>query len=143
MNIKLLTQCAAWLEAGAPHVETPNGPINGFDMSYFFNRHVLRNACRTTCCIAGYVLQIAGEGENSSGPCFTDAAADLLEMDELQAQQLFDPESISLERKDHIDGPNYIRNHNITPDWAARATRHLIATGEVDWEATRDAALPA
>ena len=117
-----LDEIATWLETGAG--EVPNTDIVGFDMTYWIYR--MENACGTVCCIGGYVQErfasYVGPGE---GLGYAGAGA-LLGLDPIQSCHLFDP----YPKLDLGD---------VTPRWAARTIRHLIATGTVDWNATRHA----
>jgi len=120
MNVERLTEIAEWLEAGAP---ARNG-VGGFDMSDFSQPA----ECGTAFCIAGAVLQwhypggfeAADEGVESLGT----AAGAILGLSYRQRTDLFFPSLFDTTDTEH----------------AARVVRHLIATGEVDWNATREAA---
>lgn len=117
MNIDRLTTIAEWLEAGAPHRDG----VDGFDMSCWVK---VEAACGTTCCIAGAAATFFTA---TTYPGFS-AGQKVLDLSSGKAQTLFCP---------HID--RHVESLDaITPAWAARCIRKLIATGEVDWEGTRD-----
>ena len=120
MNIERLNIIAEWLEAGAPHKDG----VDGFDMRDW-KRYT---DCGTMCCIAGTAYQFFG-GEGKS---FFIQAANLLELDYKTAERLF----YALKGS---PGEGVIDLATITPAWAARCIRKLIATGEVDWVGTQAA----
>ena len=114
MNVERLTEIAEWLEAGAPH----KGAVDGFNMVDY----TTETDCGTCCCIAGAANAFAGQPLGSEA-----CARGLLDLRLGQAEELF--------------APNYPAPADwgdVTPAWAARCIRKLIATGEVDWEGTRD-----
>lgn len=115
MNIDRLTTIAEWLEAGAPRRDG----VDGFDMRAWRDPFA---SCGTTCCIAGAAVEFFGNGGRDD---IAYTAARLLGLEELPWMRLFIPAF----RKARIG--------DITPAWAARCIRKLIATGEVDWEGTR------
>jgi len=120
MNIERLTVICEWLEAGAPHKDG----VDGFDM-----RALVRyTPCGAVCCIAGAASQFFG----GKGESFFIQAANLLELDCKTAERLFYAFNGSPE-EGRIDPAT------ITPAWAARCIRKLIATGEVDWVGTQAA----
>lgn len=146
MHIERLTKLAEWLEAGAPH-ETIT-----FDMTtsmrfrkFDANDPHYTATCGTVCCLAGAAVQFFHEdfdffverGIRNSYICadadedeyswtqIRDAALRLLDLPRLTADALFVPaQGTPLEQ--YSD-----------PAWVARTLRHLIATGDVDWERNR------
>lgn len=146
LNIAALDRVAKWLEAGAPHTATPGGiPVTGFDMS----RGVAIDGCGTVCCIAGAVCQFEGvtnaavagmlaarEG-NWGELCWGGTggvamqAQEILGLTSEQADSLFTPEGYSSDEWE--DGYRLL-----TAALAARVIRHLIATGDVNWELQDD-----
>ena len=125
MHVERLTELAEWLEAGAPH----KGNVDGFNMNVFEANDV--PGCGTVCCIAGAANQFFGNDGSRENDSFhaDDYAAARLDLDKQIAEDLFFVNAYG-ESIDRCD---------ITPAWAARTIRHLIATGEVDWEHTRKA----
>lgn len=121
MNIERLNIIAEWLEAGAPHKDG----VDGFDMRDFINEYA---ECGTTCCIAGAAIQFFGGGD---GGMPEDKATALLDLDCTTASNLFYGGIMT------VDGQ--VDLEDITPAWAARCIRKLIATGEVDWVGTQAA----
>jgi hypothetical protein len=147
MNTERLTKLAEWLEAGATHERIT------FDMQcgVTFNddgdgRAFVEGTkdfedCRTTCCIAGAAVQFFADQETLDAlrddfnakyeeeltwTNVFEQAADLLGLSYQEAEDLFTPDvSLGGTLKCFSD-----------PAWAARTIRHLISTGEVDWEAT-------
>lgn len=121
LDVEKLEYVAKWLEAGAPH--TPEG--QGFNMDEWviysgedydavdYQGH----ACGTAMCIGGALEQFFGAGTvNKVGLEGSDREWTL-------ADQLFYP-------WDHF---SQAINYN-DPLLAAKVIRHLIATGEVNWE---------
>lgn len=107
------------------------------------------NVCGTACCIAGTAVMlmdptaarefiedardtaIGHESNYGEAPFFTglfEIATDLLELTDDQASELFTPSNVESDSW-----------RDITPAWAARCIRKLVATGEVDWLGTREA----
>lgn len=149
MNIDRLEYLAKWLEAGAPHERVR------FDMSYgiLFEsvpqtlEEALQPACETFSCLAGAAIQFFQEGDwfkvlfdrtpmllpgdkgrELQWASIREEAERLLGLDRLTAERLFEPVRWSSRYDEH-------RHHNDTA-WAARTIRHLIATGEANWDAT-------
>lgn len=128
MNIELLTQVALWLEADVP----PKAGITTFDMTDFI-QHDIDNPCGTACCIAGAAVQFKRLMDGQAPMTLNEAgrfawhseARYELQLDDIQTDQLF-------------YGATDIPLHAITPAWAARCIRNLIATGNVDWEGTKE-----
>lgn len=133
MNIDRLTEIADWLDQGAPE----KAHVTKFDMANFIEDAGKPNSgCGTACCIAGAAIQFSraipfesySQAMESTDldEGFVDEAASILDLEIDQAEALF-----------------YARNtgdlRSISPAWAARCIRKLIATGEVDWVGTRHA----
>lgn len=147
MNKKRLEKLAEWLEGGAKHKRL----TFRMDRGYVFETKDFDpdkpTDCGVACCIAGAAMQFFapvetakrvareykdyGWLEDQRGLDFDgksgigERAAELLNLTPEQAHHLFVPSRLFL--SDYND-----------PAWAARTIRHLIATGEVDWEATRE-----
>jgi hypothetical protein len=102
-----LAQIATWLEAGAPHVNTPSGKLVGFNMA---NVDVI-TPCGTMCCIAGALSHFNPAAENAWN----------LTYDGNHGSALFMP-------PDYRIDPSYN-----DPTRAARVIRHFIETETVDW----------
>lgn len=155
MNIDRLTKLAEWLEAGAKHERIHFDMTRGLAFKITEDFDPKKPAdCDTSCCIAGAAVQFFGgdarltrsaesaqertdlgflreDGFTESGwLSISNAAADLLDLDGDDfycSEKLFEPQQwFGGELEDFND-----------PAWAARTIRHLIATGEVDWNATR------
>lgn len=143
LNIAALDRVAKWLEAGAPHTATPNGPpVTGFDMS----RGVAIDSagCGTVCCIAGAVCQFEGVTNAEAVDMLASAegnwhelgwwgahgvagqAQEILGLTSEQADSLFTPVGYNYDKWDDY--------RPLTAALAARVIRHLIATGDVNWE---------
>ncbi len=159
MNVELLTKIAEWLEAGAPHEQNRG---MRFDMEHIImlpseNEAQKENWCGTSCCIAGAAIafsapQILKElhlHQRFDGEATTDGwddGVDLLDLDEGVAQYLFAP--WDYEYPEEVDDRQAMgrwanKPEKITPAWAGRTIRHLIATGKVRWDLTHDDAVPA
>ncbi len=116
MNVERLTEIAEWLDQGAPERVVEGGVIHGFDMDHFLDKAA---DCGTTCCIAGAAIAF-NEGFHAASSWNADSSAQkILGLTNSQAMDLF------------FDG------YDSTPQHAAVVIRHLIATGTVDWNATR------
>lgn len=129
MNIDKLTEIAEWLEAGAPERKG----VTRFDMTGYIEDASETPGCGTACCIAGAAVQFDRDepfknnwdfitGRDESTANFDHYAGDILGLDHEQRGALFFGRGVDLDE--------------ITPAWAARCIRHLIATGEVDWDGT-------
>lgn len=146
LNIAALDRVAKWLEAGAPHTATPGGiPVTGFDMSR--GVAIDDKGCGTVCCIAGAVCQFEGitnaevagmlaeKGWGELGWWDTGGVAsqaqEILGLTSEQADSLFTPEGYASEEWEDAYRP-------LTAALAARVIRHLIATGDVNWELQYD-----
>ena len=153
LNIPALERVAAWLEAGAP--ESANHGLK-FDMGDTLCVTLSKDAtadnwCGTTCCIAGAAIAFErpdyvamnirssaalwGDDEEGDEVDVLDPARDLLGLTEDQADTLFIP--WNCDRSDQQEAVPAPWESSISPAWAARTIRHLIATGEVDWKATK------
>lgn len=147
MHIERLTILALWLEAGAPHV----GSVKGFDIEVGIKALGPDvESCGTVCCIAGAATQFFGDdagqlrrsaalfwsddewAPNEAGwdPVFNQAR-ELLELDEVIAEQLFIPATAENRLMDLVDN-DWLEFND--PVLAGRVIRNLIATGEVNWE---------
>lgn len=146
MNIERLTAIAEWLENGAPHVR--------FDMSKGFAIEVdpndVTNVCGTSCCLAGAAVQFFDAPKEKTEELLTEVKDNEdLEDDnyfvEYEWENIFN-EAMQLLGLDHETAYALFRPDNgyggldrfNDPAWAARTIRHLIATGEVDWAATKE-----
>jgi hypothetical protein len=119
-----LIEIAEWLEAGAP----VRGKVVGFDMGTVMHEDI----CGTVCCIAGAAIQfftpfrsLTAYSDDVLGTPYGKYGQRELGLTESQAQALFCPPG------------SYSKPNAYTPDWAARTIRHFLATGIVDWEATK------
>lgn len=158
MNIQRLTKLAEWLEGGAKHERIE------FDMSKgvmvrtpedYDPTDPAHSVCSTVCCLAGAAVQFFAEPEEKSeinseamteddGEAVWDhvwpVAQEALGLTEDQAHLLFEPSRYQPDREGgvifHYRGNLSLFND---PAWAARTIRHLIETGEVDWDATEQA----
>lgn len=120
MNKEGLTIIAKWLEAGAPTKAGRNVVVQGFDMAECWKE----TDCGTVCCIAGAAEQFLPFPKEKTGSVG-------------RTQLGFDRptwEALCLPSGELRWGGV------ITPAWAARCIRRLIATGAVDWEGTREEA---
>lgn len=142
LNLVRLEEIAAWLEAGAPHRADPNQPdnedaiVSAFNMADFGCTHDHDQGCGTACCIAGtanafHFIRTAQpwDGDSLNNPAL---AIGLLGLTEDQAEALFYPFAWDGETgsREAIGDTNWSR---ISPEHAARVIRHLMATGEVNW----------
>lgn len=88
-----------------------------------FNMH---EWCGTTCCIAGHALIMARKSRDDMR-FWGDAmywARSYLDLSELVARELMWPAPVQ----------HMTFRWNATPKQAAKVIRHLIKTGEVDWQ---------
>lgn len=141
MNVERLTRLAEWLEAGAPHERIKFDMTSGILVSVTEGFDPSKpSACNTSCCIAGATVEFYGNVDALAtthgyatfyhDPKFRelgwnevrDEAEKLLGLEWDVAEDLFVPADLE-EVND--------------PAWAARTIRHLIVTGEVNWELTR------
>lgn len=126
MNVDRLTKIAEWLEAGAPHKKG----VAKFDMSDY----VVNDSCGTVCCIAGAACQFFTKSRYKTHQSFVEEnAPKILDLSEGEAEELF----CAFDLQDEM---GFVGLSKITPAWAARCIRKLIATGEVDWRGTREEA---
>lgn len=156
--VRALDQVATWLEAGAPH-EKAHGMK--FDMNFLVQfpttedidveAITTKNWCGTACCIAGALVTFSAaefmatqikwgikynhlDNNFRSGYWIEggwDKACEILDISDVMALQLFEP-------WDTHTTKFWPAADAITPPWAARTIRHLIATGEVDWVKTQN-----
>lgn len=149
LNIAALDRVAKWLEAGAPHTATPGGiPVTGFDMSRGVAIDV--KGCGTVCCIAGAVCQFEGVTNAEAGMLaekgwgelgwwgtggVASQAQEILGLTSEQADNLFMPEGYNSDEWEDEWEDDY---RPLTAALAARVIRHLIATGDVNWELQDD-----
>lgn len=120
MNIERLTEIAEWLENGGGR----RGDIAYFDMTTFGDP----SSCGTACCIAGAAALLYGGIDPASLAAVDSIAESVLGLTPAQGGDLFWVDAVNFSEIDLED---------ITLAWAARTIRNLIATGEVDWNATR------
>ena len=129
---KALVTVAEWLEAGAPHKMLGNGlQVDRFDMEKVVE---VNASCGTSCCIAGAVCQFEGLGmgnryrdgglEWAGNEGGFELAKDFIGLETREANQLFMPWN-------YFDGDS--ESYNSAARGAA-VIRHLLTTGEVDWE---------
>jgi hypothetical protein len=123
MNKRRLAAIARWLEAGAPEKKG----VKGFNMKEF-------GGCGTACCIAGTARQWWAPNDERSGWHTDIVSAEVLGMEE---DKLGGEYSIlrNDSNADKLFFPD-VPMISVTPAWAARCIRKLIATGEVDWQGT-------
>lgn len=121
LDVEKLEYVAKWLEAGAPH--TPEG--QGFNMDEwmrhseedFYAVDYQGHACGTAMCIGGALEQFFGLGADK------EVGLEVSDGEWTLADQLFYPWDHFSRAIDYND-----------PLLAAKVIRHLIATGEVNWE---------
>jgi hypothetical protein len=141
MIVERLVKLAQILEDDAQSGNLPEG-IERFSMSFgilFTGESKVRNECNTVCCIAGLAALTFSKDKvdqwfdvdvkllelrSANWPLIADEAEELLGLSPDQSLALFTPSGYGAGDYDN-------------PAWAARTIRHLIATGRVDWEATR------
>jgi len=153
MHIERLTKLAEWLEAGGKHELVHFDMTSGIRFSEEVEMERLTpeeiNACGSSCCIAGAAVQFFNNPvamiraaiedndmyDTTEVPWHTvkEEAAELLELDSDVASWLFEPNYYA-----HIVDHYNLGAFN-DPAWAARTIRHLIATGEVNWKAMKEA----
>ncbi len=103
--------------------------------------------CGTSACLAGWTcimwpltVTLEGSGEKVEVPVLGSVcslrqrAMELLELDDEQADALFEPWNEDL-RNRRLTGISSARQ--VTREWAARVIDRLIETGIVDWDAVR------
>lgn len=128
---KALVAVAEWLEAGAPHKVLGNGlEVTTFDMEKVVS---VDPACGTSCCIAGALCQFEGLGlkyrkhggnlEWMGSDGAKSLAGDHLGLRYQQRNELFEPWN-------HFYGDSESFNSAAR---GAAVIRHLLETGEVDW----------
>jgi hypothetical protein len=132
MNIERLKEIAEWLEAGAPH----KCGLTGFYMPAVFKI----GSCGTKACLAGAAIELFAPDElrqklkvdhnsrHADAPTQGDCARDLLGLTDSVSDQLFFPDNHEDSQGNEVNDLS-----SVTPAWAARVVRNLIATGEVDW----------
>lgn len=118
MNTERLREISDWLKAGAPE----RGGVAAFNMGEW----QAESDCGTVCCIGGTACNWYGRNGEERRFGSLDGARDLLGLKYKEAIDLF-----------YVNGEN-TDLEDITPAWAARCIDHLIATGVVDWEGTRN-----
>lgn len=112
---------AEWLERGGDAIKDKG--IGGFDMDMW----QLERSCGTICCIGGSVAMFFPDvyrhfmATDPEALEHVSPAGKALGLTEEQEQDLF------FEYESPDDNP-------VTAEDAAKVIRHLIATGEVDWE---------
>lgn len=152
MNKQLLGELAEWLEGGAKHKYVTFGMGVGILVKKT-RKDRLKDirTCKTVCCLAGAAVQFYNEPQKileraieETHPKYgkqygkadrqlpwsdvSDEAKHVLGLDNLTAATLFFPPAWSDDTGES----------SITPAWAARVVRHLIATGVVDWLGNKD-----
>lgn len=151
MNIENLNVVLAWLDAGAPEVQTPHfGLVSGFNMAVFNSALKGRvkndgiearswaredpndpysplhhNFCGAVCCIAGFTYS---QFDGDKGFC---TAGRHLGLSTRQYEALF--YGYNWDNTNRRMGKDFDL-YEITPAQAARTIRHLIATGDVKWD---------
>lgn len=148
LNIAALDRVAVWLEAGAPHTATPGGiPVTGFDMSR--GVAIDGKGCGTVCCIAGAVCQFEGVTNAEVADMLATGEGNWRELGwwgtggvAMQAQEIL---GLTSEQADSLFTPIGYNSDEWEDDYrplpaalAARVIRHLIATGDVNWELQDD-----
>ena len=101
-----------------------------FDMDIFWFKHPIPAECGTPACIAGFVCaRYASESPAWKAALLdkpisntADIAQQILDLDDLDAEQLFAPEGL-------FDG-----RVEYTRDMAVATLERLADTGEVDWQ---------
>jgi len=128
LNIPILEEVAQWLESGAPH--TQQHPFS-FDMSYFYRE----TDCGSAACIAGAVVQFANKVDLSTltQVDILAQARNIINLTYQEADELFAPADESDQLNEYE-----VQHESISPQWAARTIRHLIATGNIDWPLNTD-----
>ncbi|MCG7629014.1 hypothetical protein MHM88_14480 [Epibacterium sp. MM17-32] len=136
MNIQLLTEIRDWLAAGAPEDQAHGFEFDMWRWLEVETTDTPQGWCGTACCIAGAALVFGDlpnitatvEGFAPGQPLVpfdyhtSDLAAELLDIDGLTAEKLFEPWHY------FEDVPR-----NPTPSHAAEVLTRLIETGEVKW----------
>lgn len=150
MNIELINKIIAVLEAG-PQPGVPNfqmehfmrheafgmRPVTRYSFQTRIGEAAQQNWCGTTCCIAGYAvfLDDAARKDLSDGLIPYDEieiiARALLELDATTANSLFYARDA---RSGFYCTTDAVSNNR---KWAAACLRNLLATGRVDWMATK------
>jgi hypothetical protein len=122
---------------------------SGFDLSRWYHPN-----CGTPACIAGHAIwekyRTRGYSQDVCETWLHNAshaseAADYFEIDTDTAVQLFMPLASDLFPDGIFDKPaelylfpdDYARSH-VTGKWAAATLRHLVRTGEVNWQVGRE-----
>lgn len=122
MRVDRLEEIAKWLDDGAIHV-TAGGTVYGFNMGYWDNSVddiVEEDAAAAESQGCGSVMCIGGAAEQFYG----EYASEALGLDRYTSRRLFYP-------RDHFTKTEY---EDLTPENCAKVIRHLIKTGNVDWE---------
>ena len=102
----------------------------GFNMAVYHGKTYLEmpdhvNNCKTVACLAGWTLVMENrpfkKNINNMAALIHDEAAEILGLDEDQADELFTPNT-------------EMRYEEITPKIAIKTLRNLAKTGEVVWD---------
>lgn len=132
-GIKRLTEVTEWLEAGAPHKTIGGAVIEAFEMDVGVT---LDPECGTACCIAGAVCQFSQPFKLSDGLGEQQNEVNWRGEDGVMARALsllgLNRCSEGLRLAHRIFRANDDNDH-ITAEIAARAMRHFLNTGELEW----------
>lgn len=142
MNIERLKHIAEWLEGGAVHVDASGskyafmmelwnsnlGQYTIQDKAQNSNLDWVPGDCGAAMCIGGAAEKFFGDKQKIKDLIERDEyddeeyAAELLDLDDLDAQKLFYPWNYFV-----------VGATPLTPQGAAKVIYHLIETGKVDW----------
>lgn len=153
MNKPRLIEIMQWLEDGAMHENVTFNMCKGLIIESLPFDTKAPATCRSTCCIAGAAVQFfepdwaldqVSEDNLGNELRFTGnngvfwRARDLLGLTDEQARKLFTPvHGTGNGFSSCAVGERMYAEFN-DPKWAARTIAYLLATGKVDWEATRE-----
>lgn len=156
MNTERLEEIARWLEGGAPHAGVTFKMNTGIslDLSSLEELSVPAaaeavNSCGTACCIAGAAVQFFGTDYTTVLIGYAEAALNRADDDDIaDVLRWIDNEAswgdireeaaelLGLDNNDLFYAKPF-EMKDVDAAWAARTIRHLLATGEVDWVATK------
>lgn len=153
MNKPRLIEIMQWLEDGARHENVAFDMRKGLIIESLPLDTKAPTTCSSTCCIAGAAVQffepdwaLDQVSEDNLGAELRFAgnygvfghARDLLGLTDEQARKLFTPVHGTGDGfSSFAAGESTYAEFN-DPKWAARTIAYLLATGKVDWEATRE-----